>query len=45
MIYIEQGEESQQHIISNLQEESLQQIVSGIRDPHDILQTLCKQDM
>ncbi len=27
MIYIEQGEESLQHIISNLLEESLQQIV------------------
>ncbi len=43
MIYIEQGEESLQHIISNLLEEFMQQIVSGIHDPHDILQNLSKQ--
>ncbi len=30
MIYIEQGEESLPHIISNLREESMQQIVSSI---------------
>ncbi len=42
MIYIEQGEESLQHIISNLQEESLHQIVLGIHNPHDILQNLSR---
>ncbi len=45
MIYIEQGEESLLYIISNLQVESLQQIVSGIHDQHDILQNLSKQDI
>ncbi len=45
MIYIEQGEESLQHIISNLREESLQQSVSGTHDPHDILQNLSEQDI
>ncbi len=45
MIHIEQGEESQQHIISNLREESMQQVVSGTHDPHDILQNLPEQDI
>ncbi len=45
MIYIEQGEESLLHIISNLLEESMQQIVSGIHDLHDILQNLSEQDI
>ncbi len=45
MIYIEQGEESLPQIISNLREESLQQVVSGIYDPHAILQNLSEQDM
>ncbi len=45
MIHIEQGEESLPQIISNLREESKQQIVSGIHDPHDILQNLSKQDI
>jgi hypothetical protein len=42
---IEQGEESIPHIISNSREESIQQIVSGIHDPHDILQNLSEQDL
>jgi hypothetical protein len=47
MIHIQPGEESLQHIISNLREEleSLQQSVSGTHDPHDILQNLSKQDI
>ena len=45
MIYIEQGEESLPHIISNLWEESLQQSVSGTHDPHDILQNLSEHDI
>ncbi len=45
MIYIEQGEESLPHIISNLLEGSMQQMVSGIQDPHDILQNLSEQDI
>ncbi len=45
MIYIEQGEESLPHIISNLREESMQQFVSGIHDPHDILQNRSEQDI
>ncbi len=45
MIYIEQGEESPQHIISNSREESLQQVVLGIHYPHDILQNLSEQDI
>ncbi len=43
--HIEQGEESLPHIISNLREESMQQIVSVIHDPHDILQNLSEQDI
>ncbi len=45
MIHIEPGEESMQHIISKFQEESMQKIVSGIHDPHDILQNLSEQDI
>ncbi len=45
MIHIEPGEESLPHIISDLREESLQQIVSGIHDPHDLLQNLSEQDV
>ncbi len=45
MIYIAQGEESLPLIISNLLEESMQQIVSGIHDPHYILQNLSEQDI
>ena len=45
MIYIGQGEEPLPHIISNLREESLQLIISGIHDPHDILQNLSEQDI
>jgi hypothetical protein len=45
MIYIEQGEESLQQIISISREESLQQIVLGIYDPHAILQNLSEQDI
>ncbi len=37
MKHIEQGEESLPHIILDLQEESMQQSVSGTHDPHDIL--------
>ena len=33
------------HIISNFRDESMQQIVSGIHDPHDILQNLSEQDI
>jgi hypothetical protein len=44
MIHIEQGEESLQQIISNLQEESLQQSVSGTPDPCDTLQNLSEQN-
>jgi hypothetical protein len=36
MINIEKGEELLPHIISDLREESMQQIVSHIHDPHDI---------
>ena len=45
MIHIGQGEESLLQIISNLREESLQKSVSGICDPHAILQNLSKQDI
>ena len=45
MIHIEQGEELMPHIISNFREESLQQIVSGIHNPHDILQNMSEQDI
>ena len=45
MIHIEQAEESLPHTISNFREESMQQIVSGIHYPHDILQNLSKQDI
>ncbi len=45
MIYIVQGEESLPHIISNLREESLHQIVLGIHDPDDILQNVSEQDI
>ena len=44
-IYIEQGEDLLPHMISNLQEESMQQIVSGTHNPHDILQNLFEQDI
>ncbi len=39
-MYIGQGEESLQQIISILREESLPQIVLGIYEPHAILQNL-----
>ncbi len=45
LIYTEQGEESLQQIISILQEESLLQIVTGICDPHAILQNLSERDI
>ena len=45
MIHIEQGEKSLPHIISNFREESMQQIVSGTYDSHDILQNLSEQDI
>ncbi len=45
MIYIEQGEESLLQIISILPEEFLDQVVSGIYDPRDILQNLFERDM
>jgi hypothetical protein len=44
MIYIEQGEELLPQISSNLREEFLQQVVSGIYDTHVILQNLSEQD-
>ncbi len=45
MVHIEQGEESLPRIISIFREEPMQQIVSGIHDPHDILQNLSEQDI
>jgi hypothetical protein len=43
--WIKQGQKSLQQLVSFFREKSLQQIVSGIHDPHDILQNLFKQDI
>ncbi len=45
MIYIEQGEESPQQIISTLREEFLLQTVLGIYDPHAVLKNLSQRDI